>query len=268
MTQTAHLKLPFLASGQAQKHVTVNESLLRLDALVQLAPVSAATLVQPPAPVDGDIYILPAGKSGAAWGPMAVGALAYWRDGAWEEIAPRHGWRAYVRDAGTFLAFDGAAWAEVAPAAAPAFRVLAASAIAASVTGATAETVLATVAVPPGAMGANGVLRITAQWSLTNSANVKTLRTRFSGTAGPAFHASNLTANTSFRHQVEIHNRGVANAQVGMSASVAFGGSGGAAITAAIDTSLAQDIVFSAQLANAGETATLESYLVELYSAP
>src|SRR5262249_4668949 len=36
---TANLTLPFLISGQAQKHVTVNESLLRLDALVQLAVV-------------------------------------------------------------------------------------------------------------------------------------------------------------------------------------------------------------------------------------
>ena len=32
---SSNLMLPFLAAGQAQKHVTVNESLLLLDALTQ-----------------------------------------------------------------------------------------------------------------------------------------------------------------------------------------------------------------------------------------
>lgn len=48
MSQSTRLQLPFLAAGQAQKHVTVNETLLRLDALVQLAAKSAATTSQPP----------------------------------------------------------------------------------------------------------------------------------------------------------------------------------------------------------------------------
>jgi hypothetical protein len=43
MSSTTNLSLPYLASGQAQKHVTVNESLQRLDALVQLAVASDRT---------------------------------------------------------------------------------------------------------------------------------------------------------------------------------------------------------------------------------
>lgn len=117
MADTTNLTLPYLAAGQAQKHVTVNESLRRLDALVQLNVVSATTAAEPGAPSDGALYILPAGKSGAAWGAMANGALAYYRDGAWEEIAPKEGWRAYVRDTNLLAAYDGAAWAEVTPAA-------------------------------------------------------------------------------------------------------------------------------------------------------
>ena len=65
--QSSRLGLSFLAAAQAQKHVTVNESLLRLDALVQLAAKSASTAAEPASPVDGDIYILPSGKTGAAW---------------------------------------------------------------------------------------------------------------------------------------------------------------------------------------------------------
>jgi hypothetical protein len=40
MDETPSLALPYLAAGQAQKHVTLNESLRRLDALVQLSVMS------------------------------------------------------------------------------------------------------------------------------------------------------------------------------------------------------------------------------------
>jgi|CXWL01.1.fsa_nt_gi hypothetical protein len=110
--QSANLSLPFLASGQAQKHVTVNESLLRLDALVQLRCVSATTSAQPGAPSDGALYLLPTGKTGANWGAMTDGALAYFRDGVWEQLTPREGWLAYVCDADKFVAFSGSAWGD------------------------------------------------------------------------------------------------------------------------------------------------------------
>jgi hypothetical protein len=121
--QSTNLQLPYLAAGQAQKHVTVNESLRRLDALVQLVAASATTSAEPAAPDDGAVYILPAGKTGAAWGQMAESALAYWRDGAWEEIAPRAGWLALVKDSGRLLYFTGAAWSPF-----PAANVLSVSA--------------------------------------------------------------------------------------------------------------------------------------------
>jgi len=105
-----NLNFPYLAAGQAQKHVTVNETIQRLDALVQLAVVSATTSAQPASPADGSVYILPAGKTGADWGAMGDAALAYYRDGAWEEIAPREGWLAYVKDDERLLHYAGAAW--------------------------------------------------------------------------------------------------------------------------------------------------------------
>jgi hypothetical protein len=111
---TTNLALPFLAAAQAQKHVTVNESLLRLDALVQAVVESATLAAQPASPADGTLYILPPGKSGAAWGPMANGALAYYRDGVWEALAPRHGFRVWVRDAEILQVFDGTTWRRAA----------------------------------------------------------------------------------------------------------------------------------------------------------
>jgi hypothetical protein len=114
---TTSLQLPFLMPAQAQKHVTVNAALLRLDALVQTAALSATTAAQPASPTDGDLYLLPAAKTGAAWGAMTSGALAYWRDGVWEQLTPRDGWLLYVVDADTHLVRVGGAWRQLTPAA-------------------------------------------------------------------------------------------------------------------------------------------------------
>jgi len=110
MSQSPRLRLSYILPQQAQKHVTANESFRRLDALVQLSVKSAVVAAEPPAPVEGDAYILPAGAAGAAWSLMSVNAVAAFQDGQWIEHAPRAGWRAYVESAGAFQVFDGAGW--------------------------------------------------------------------------------------------------------------------------------------------------------------
>lgn len=107
---STNLMLPYLQPAQAQKHVTLNQALLRLDALVQANVASRTLAAEPASPTDGDLYILPAGKSGDAWSGMETGAFAYWRDGLWEEIVPREGWSAFIRDEATPVYFDGANW--------------------------------------------------------------------------------------------------------------------------------------------------------------
>lgn len=64
MTDTAKLGLPLIQAAQAQKHVTVNEALARIDALVQLT-LGSVTLTAPPGvPGEGDAYGVPAGATG------------------------------------------------------------------------------------------------------------------------------------------------------------------------------------------------------------
>lgn len=311
MSNTSNLMLPFLAVGQAQKHVTVNESLRRLDAVVQLSVVSASTAAQPTSPADGSVYIVPAGKSGADWSGYANESLGYYRDGAWEQVTPREGWLAFVKDADELLHYTGGGWALFAPgkliavssadrvlgrvtsgagaaeeiafteqarqlcddasfaamcATLGAWRVLAASAVAVSHTGDTTETALATVAIPAGAMGPNGVLRITAVFSYSNSANAKTLRFRLGGASGTEFMAYSNTTSASQMTQRIIQNRNSPLSQISGAVQVpnAVAPNIGTPATGAIDTSTAQDFVISGQLANTGETITLESYLVEL----
>jgi len=110
MNMSPRLSLSYLSPQQAQKHVTVNESLRRLDALTQLAVVSRSQTAEPAAPQEGDAYILPAAASGGAWSAMATASIAAFQDGAWREIAPGAGWRAWAADEETLLVFDGAAW--------------------------------------------------------------------------------------------------------------------------------------------------------------
>ncbi len=147
-------------------------------------------------------------------------------------------------------------------------KVLAQSSVAVSHTGDTNETIKATVVIPAGAMGLNGRLRVTTLWSTTNSANNKTVRVRLGGIGGTSFLGAIATTTATFKSQIEIGNRNAANSQVAFASNSFTAGGWGSTTTAvttgAIDTSAAQDLVFTATLASAGETITLESYLVEL----
>ena len=53
MSETNRLSLPLVQPAQAQKHVTVNEALVRLDGLVNLVLNSVTTTSPPAAVVEG-----------------------------------------------------------------------------------------------------------------------------------------------------------------------------------------------------------------------
>ena len=108
--QTARLGLPYLAAGQMQKHVTLNESLTRLDALVQTAVVSRTETTQPGAPANGALYILPAGATGAAWAGLPEGALLRAEAGGWSVVEVAEGLIALVLDARELVVRDGGVW--------------------------------------------------------------------------------------------------------------------------------------------------------------
>lgn len=111
MPDTPLLKLPLLDAAQAQKHVTHNEALMRLDWAVQLSVASRA-LGTPPAPLtEGARYLLAVEPSGAWAGQK--GQLAIAQGGGWLFHAPRAGWRLWVEDEKKFLAFDGADWIDL-----------------------------------------------------------------------------------------------------------------------------------------------------------
>ena len=107
---SARLALPYLAAGQMQKHVTLNTALTRLDALLQTAAVSRTTTVQPGAPTDGDLYILPADAQGAAWAGRGEGSLMRFEAGGWTAVPTPPGLIAVVRDEAVVVVRDQAGW--------------------------------------------------------------------------------------------------------------------------------------------------------------
>lgn len=112
MDQTARLSLPFIMPGQAQKHVTHNEAIQALDALVQ-ASVERRDLSAPPStPLAGESYLVPAGAAGS-WAGHA-NELAVYQSGAWLFYDPAPGWQVYVKAERTQMVFDAGAWLPLA----------------------------------------------------------------------------------------------------------------------------------------------------------
>lgn len=107
MSDTPQLKLPLLASSQAQKHVTVNEALVRLDALTHPIALSASVF-SPPAAEDGDAYIVPNGATDEWAG--REGLLAVFDNGGWFFLTPRRGWRVWIEDENDYSTFASGRW--------------------------------------------------------------------------------------------------------------------------------------------------------------
>lgn len=106
--QSPILSLPLMQASQAQKHVTHNEALMRLDLLVQLTVENRALITPPASPAEADRHIVAAGATGA-WAGQA-GKIALWQDGAWQFIAAVAGWQAWVLDEQALVVFNGSAW--------------------------------------------------------------------------------------------------------------------------------------------------------------
>lgn len=108
MAESARHGLPFIASAQAQKHVTHNTALAKLDAMVQLSVLSATLTAPPGSPADGDAYVVAASATGA-WAGQD-GAVAVWDATSWAFYAPGNGWLAFDQDQDRVIYYTGSDW--------------------------------------------------------------------------------------------------------------------------------------------------------------
>jgi Protein of unknown function (DUF2793) len=172
-TESPNLLLPYILPAQAQKHVTHNEAVRALDAIVQLAVLDRDLSAAPAIPNDGDRYIVGSAATGV-WAGKS-GKIAAFQDGAWAYMSPREGWVAWAADEDLLLIFNGAAWS-TAGSAGPAGPTGAAGANGAA--GATGSTGPAGPQGPTGLTGAAGTAGAAGAAGATGTAGA-------TGAAGP-----------------------------------------------------------------------------------
>jgi hypothetical protein len=106
--QTSLLGLPYILPTQTQKHVTRNEALRRLDALVRLAVANRNLTAPPVDPAECDRHIVAAGATDG-WSDKDD-RIASFQDGAWAFLTPRAGWFASVADEAELVFWDETTW--------------------------------------------------------------------------------------------------------------------------------------------------------------
>lgn len=108
MAETPNLHLPLVASAQTQKHITVNESLVLLDALLQGQLTDINQSSPPVAPDFGAIYGVGSGATGDWQGQD--GSVAIWTEGGWRFVTPKEGWAFFNPSVGQNYRFVSGTW--------------------------------------------------------------------------------------------------------------------------------------------------------------
>jgi len=108
---THYLNVPFIMPSQAQKHVTHNEALRMLDAIIHLSVISSEVNTVPSTPGEGDRYVI-GGSPTDEWENLA-GQIAAFIDGAWLHIKPGKGWLVWDQSASRLIVYTGTGWEPV-----------------------------------------------------------------------------------------------------------------------------------------------------------
>lgn len=110
MATTPHLSITLVEASQAQKEVTVNTALTRIDAVLNSGVVDKDLATPPVSPLAGDVYIVASPAIGAWIGKEKN--LAYF-DQIWRFITPRTGLQMWVADENINYVFNGTNWVAI-----------------------------------------------------------------------------------------------------------------------------------------------------------
>ena len=114
----------------------------------------------------------------------------------------------------------------------------------------TSETTMLTVSIPASLMNKRGRASIIGLLSLTNNANLKTLKVKF---GGQTLATVTSTSQAALGFSSWLLNLNSETSQ-----------KNGNAVSFTIDTTIANDLVITGQLANAGDTVTLTTFSMEI----
>ena len=107
------LQLPIIVPSQAQKHVTHNDALQILDALVQLTAISFSKSAPPSGVQEAAIYIIVEAATGV-WAGHDYD-IAIYRSHTWHFYTPRAGWCAYIPTENMQIVYTGKNWTGAGP---------------------------------------------------------------------------------------------------------------------------------------------------------
>lgn len=148
------------------------------------------------------------------------------------------------------------------------FYVVGQSSVQQTVGATTSATVLASVLIPGGTMGANGRLRITALGGCNSNANSKTMQIyahTAATTGGTYLHGASGTSIKFLHVNVDVGNQNNASSQR-FRTGLTYGGTGSSANgTSSVNTASDFYINFIFTKANSSDTLTLDEYCVEIY---
>lgn len=110
MSNTLRYEMPLLNAAQAQKHVTINEALVRADILSSRVVQTRSLSAPPASPVDSVAYIV---------GPLASGDwsgheqdIALSLNGGWAYVTPWSGLQLWVAEEHTSVTYVSGQWLE------------------------------------------------------------------------------------------------------------------------------------------------------------
>lgn len=106
--ETNRLALPLLEPGQAQKEMSHNEALARLDLLLQASVVAVGVDTPPAVPDAGRCWIVGNSPDGE-WAGYG-GALVGWTEGGWRFAMPHEGMAVWSQADGCEAVFSGGQW--------------------------------------------------------------------------------------------------------------------------------------------------------------
>lgn len=133
----------------------------------------------------------------------------------------------------------------------------------------TNENALATINIPAKQLGKHGSVRVRANFTVTNSANNKTIRVRYSAIGGTAMFSTVMTTTGKLVLDFVMRNAGATNSQLAHAVAVTDAPAvlAPADVTAAVDTTAGTTLVITGQKASAGETIQLQGYTCELFNS-
>lgn len=107
MTTTNHLAITLVEQSQAQKEITVNTALTRIDAVLNSGVVTRTLSTPPGSPAAGAVYIVGSSPTGD-WTSHA-NHIAYF-DQIWRFIIPGEGMTLWVNDEDVIYSYNGTNW--------------------------------------------------------------------------------------------------------------------------------------------------------------